>query len=472
MWVGMSSWQEGDGAGSVVDAYLLTAAEVRATTCIFLLPCLGVMPGYVPLLYLQCHDLYDPSVLGQVLHDALLDEAAPGNANPLREALLATANAARLHAVRWLNPKSGLLNQAGFDALKDDLQRRIANAEPYAELFFDIDDFKRMNDRFGYVGADWVAAELSDRVLYFAQRDAARDYAAHRAGASLPFGLPNGFRALLAHVSGDEFKLFAQSDAVRRSYAAVARGKATAQMKGEVARLRAFAEGLVRAAGQPIAPLEKEPPEWAALHRNAFERTRAIRSFDGSLTLGKDDVSVSLGIGLLDPEQSDLVPLDQDPRSFPSAPMELKPYRRGLNDLNGLVERAIDGAKRRGKNGAMFSDALLDDGGVVLSDLPSDEGRLVRLSLGRSDGVSSGMRFEVLRQSPVMGAIAIVEIASVEERESAARPIDPQVESLNGCWIRLVRRAGDECEHGPVSITDDGSQRIAGSIPHGPKERR
>jgi GGDEF domain-containing protein len=335
-----------------------------------------------------------------------------------------------------------------------------------------IDFFKRMNDRFGYVGADWVAAELSDRVLYFAQRDAARDYAAHRAGTSLPFGLPNGFRALLAHVSGDEFKLFVQSDAVRRSYADVARGEATAPMKNDVARLRAFAEGLVAAAGQPIAALEEGAPDWETVHHNAFERTRAtIRSFDGALTLGTDEVSVSLGIGLLDPEQNDLVLLDQEPRSFPSASVELKPYRLGLNDLNGLVERAIDGAKRRGRNRVMFSDALLDDGGVVLSDLPSHEGRLVRLSLGRSDGVSSGMRFEVHRRAPFTGVVAIVEIGSVEERESSARPVEPSAEPLNDCWVRLVRKADDEREHLPISITTDGGRRVLGSIPRGPKER-
>jgi len=94
----------------------------------------------------------------------------------------------------------------------------------------------------------------------------------------------------------------------------------------------------------------------------------------------------------------------------------------------------------------------------------------VRLSLGRSDGVSKGMRFDVYRRDSPTSVVAVVKVTSVTERESRARPIEQPSESLADCWIRLRRTAGDKPM--PISITNEGDKRVTGQIPHGPRERK
>jgi hypothetical protein len=66
-----------------------------------------------------------------------------------------------------------------------------------------------------------------------------------------------------------------------------------------------------------------------------------------------------------------------------------------LYQLDIRAERALDGAKKRGRNRMMMFDTLLQDGGAVLET----RGQQVRISLGEQDFIHVGDEFDVFAQS-------------------------------------------------------------------------
>lgn len=451
--VGTSSWTRRDGAASIVDAYLLAASGVQATTCIYAVPSLEEVPGYVPLLYVQSDTAYEHEALERTISRALttVDPAFV----PLQDAMRATIDAARLCATRWINPKSGLLSRTGFDALKDDLTRRVGADEMYAECFFDIDGFKAMNDQLGYDGADRVAAEVADRVLLFVQRDAASEYAEHRAGRRRT--PPNGIRALLAHVSGDEYKCFVQTTGVRRTMrpAPAARPRRNAALQ----RLARFATGVVTAASTTSD--QSATDAWARRHAAAFARTRYGRG----LPRHTPDVSVSLGIALLDPGRR--APTRHATRPYPITDAALAPYRRGIDELEPLVERGLDGAKYDAKHGGrhiMFSDEVLFNGGRIVDDSEHVDAGHVRISLGGTDGVRIGSTFRVIDASA-----ARIRVVTVRERDADARVVSHRSNTKVGkARIELIDGGGLPTEY----RTGAPTERVLGTIPRGGPRRR
>jgi hypothetical protein len=202
MYVGTVTWVANkDSPRGVVDADQLLAAGFAQVSATYAIPSAaipsheGPPPLYVPMLYVQSDEKYESAEFDALIHAAARAAGGTPDTKPVYDALMAVARAARLRAAQWLNPKTHLLSQAGFDGLKDDLQRRVAAGELYAEAFFDIDSFKATNDKFGYVGADLIAAELVDRVLLAVQRSVAAEYAAFRRKQEVPYHKPNGFRA-------------------------------------------------------------------------------------------------------------------------------------------------------------------------------------------------------------------------------------------------------------------------------------
>ena len=81
------------------------------------------------------------------------------------------------------NPTSGL---PGGDAIYQELERRRAQAEPFAVAYFDLDHFKPFSDRFGFAVADAAIREAADALTAAARAE------------------PGAF---VGHVGGDDFVL-------------------------------------------------------------------------------------------------------------------------------------------------------------------------------------------------------------------------------------------------------------------------
>ena len=221
--IGVHSWRTGERRKTVADEWQLRESGVTSTSVAFLLPESSGWLPYVPLFYLQAADMYDTKDA-----EAAILLASRGSASrsirkdrevlfDIGHGLRAAASAAHTRAREWLNQKTQLLNRAGFEGLKEDLEWRVARGERFAEVFFDIDHFKEANGLYTYDGADLLAARVTDRVLAFAQSEVARAYAEaaafRRATGEYEAVAPDSFRALIAHVSGDEFRVFVRQQA-------------------------------------------------------------------------------------------------------------------------------------------------------------------------------------------------------------------------------------------------------------------
>lgn len=377
--IGSATWIQGkDPIDGVVDSDELVAADIVQSSVAFSLPnpADGKSPPlYVPLLYVQSADRY-----ARRIFDRLVRSAARAGEGPIYRGLEAVARAARLRSAQWLNPKTHLLNQAGFDGLKDDLQRRVAAGELYAEAFLDIDDFKTKNDRFGYVGADLLAAQLIDRVLYAVQQSVAADYAAHRARKPVPYGKPNGFRALIAHVSGDEFKFFLRTNLT-----------ATDSSSSEVQ----YALDTVGVAVQAAAAPERVERTRSA---RVFRRYSPTRLFRNRGVVAGVPVTVSLGVGVVATDKSWPISRNDAQLHYPIDERLIIPAREALDALDGVSERALLGAKRV-PDRVLLSTDLLDRGGRMSFGGQRD----TMLLLGTLDGVEEGDEFAVYGTQRRMG---------------------------------------------------------------------
>jgi diguanylate cyclase (GGDEF)-like protein len=64
----------------------------------------------------------------------------------------------RASDTRSLSPMTGL---AGNVAIEDEIERRVASAEPFAILYADLDRFKAYNDRYGFLRGDEAIRETA-----------------------------------------------------------------------------------------------------------------------------------------------------------------------------------------------------------------------------------------------------------------------------------------------------------------------
>lgn len=89
----------------------------------------------------------------------------------------------RAAELRALNPLSGL---PGNRAITDEIEVRLARAEPFACLWIDIDDFKSFNDHYGFARGDALIERLAGMLTSVARHE------------------PSAF---LGHVGGDDMVL-------------------------------------------------------------------------------------------------------------------------------------------------------------------------------------------------------------------------------------------------------------------------
>jgi GGDEF domain-containing protein len=346
--VGVVSWENEEGGTIVADEWMLREFGIARTTNIFLLPTSPSWMPYVPLLYFQSTERYDTERARAILLSALRtsslttnDASVSADYLDVRRAVLAAANAAHVRAREWLNQKTQLLNRAGFEGLKDDLQWRIASGAAYAEIFFDIDNFKAANDAFTYDGADLLAAGMTDRVVAYVQREVARSYA-HAAAFRRATGryeslAPDSFRALIAHVSGDEFRVFLRAHPPIESDSFY---EATPQ---------AFAAGLVDAVAAPLDDIERVPygdDTLAARHAAALRQNSAARrALTGRLKMDQrvlaTPVTISAGLALPAPFLAS---------GGSASSKALSSARAVLNSLDATSESVAGTAKRAGRN--------------------------------------------------------------------------------------------------------------------------
>jgi diguanylate cyclase (GGDEF)-like protein len=87
--------------------------------------------------------------------------AAPAALALARERIRADAESHAHAAI--IDPVSGLFNRRYFQVrLEEELQRARRHKMPVALLMADIDDFKRINDRFGHLVGDTVIGDVAD----------------------------------------------------------------------------------------------------------------------------------------------------------------------------------------------------------------------------------------------------------------------------------------------------------------------
>ena len=158
--------------------------------------------------------------------------------------LLARVTALLRQAQRALdrNPTTGL---PGGVAIEREIDRRRADGQPFAVVYFDLDDFKPFADRFGFAVADEAI------------REAGRSIAATAEGRNDTF---------VGHVGGDDFVLVCPADD-GRELARIARarfspGAPAPPAQGRGARGRVHRRGPRRrgARVRPDAPFRRRHP--------------------------------------------------------------------------------------------------------------------------------------------------------------------------------------------------------------------
>lgn len=493
LWIGAVSWWEGC-TDVVHDLKWLRQAGMAATTVLYFLDRRDPAPSYVPLLYLQSHLPYE----GPASHTPLLaalgardSDAAPAGAAPpdsvALEAAVAVCHAASLRAREWLNPKTELLSDAGFKAVRRDVAERVEkDGRLYAEVFFDIDNFKALNDELGYTLADDIAREVARRALGYLHGPLIRDCntATEHGGPE-----PDQFAGFLCHVSGDEFKFFFGTPVTRTAFRPSDDPTVAQTNQQRIADLRDFLEGLVRAVsgrGDLVPWLERQlggplhpgferlvrragaavpPPAYLGppqeLTAENAARLRSLASRRGAAAIGFPanasrmdalfGVTISVGAAVLGVSSEAVTRHDTRPVVLGA-----------LEDLDTLAERALDGAKKRGRNRVLFFDELLRSGGIVTERLAHQ----VRLSLGEADGVRRGSTFDVMeltsatdasrvaaeaerRAFHTSGWVARVEVHDVWPREALAHVTIGRAEDIaTGYWLRA---AGPDDDHSVMS---------------------
>jgi diguanylate cyclase (GGDEF)-like protein len=92
---------------------------------------------------------------------AALEELAAGSSRAIENA----RRFRELHELAIRDPLSGLHNRRYFhDTLAHEVKRAHRYSRRLALIFFDLDDFKAVNERIGHLGGDGVLAEVAERL--------------------------------------------------------------------------------------------------------------------------------------------------------------------------------------------------------------------------------------------------------------------------------------------------------------------
>jgi PleD family two-component response regulator len=135
--------------------------------------------AHLPVLILTAQSGTDDRLRG---FDAGADDYLPKPFDPRELVARAAALLRQAKRGRDRNPTSGL---PGGDAIREEVDRRVAQGEAFALCYFDLDDFKPFSDTFGFATADEAIREAGRAVT-------------HVAGATESF---------VGHVGGDDFVL-------------------------------------------------------------------------------------------------------------------------------------------------------------------------------------------------------------------------------------------------------------------------
>ena len=288
----------------------------------------------------------------QVLQALTIAQEQPADSWPrlLRGLLMAAAEAAYAREQTWLHQKTSLMNENARRLAARDLEAHYDHGDTCAQVFFDIDNFKAANASLGYETADRVVGCVANAIRRELDRPVVQRYAV---GSQSTERHEDQLHVLPFHVSGDEFKLFVVGPVFQGTPAA-ARSRAL---------VSSFAGRLVKETAVAVSGTEPEVVAPGA----SEDKTQAIKRV-------LSDFSISAGFAVLLPDNS------------------LQPAAESLLEaLDRSSERALDAAKRTGKNRAFASDDVYEKGGVVYRD-STDR---LSLSLGTEDGIEKGAEFHV-----------------------------------------------------------------------------
>lgn len=187
---------------------------------------------YTPVIMLTAHNLEKEEVAG------FTSGADDYVAKPFRPALLlARINTAIGRNVRELDANA-LTHLPGNRAIIQEIQKRIAVEAPFSVLYFDLNNFKAFNDRYGFVRGD-QAIRLTAQVL-------------ERRLAALA-----GTKSFLGHIGGDDFVAIMDTHDVSRLCEAVIRDfdAAIPSLYDEADRARGMIAAVDRRGNKTDVPL-------------------------------------------------------------------------------------------------------------------------------------------------------------------------------------------------------------------------
>jgi diguanylate cyclase (GGDEF)-like protein len=166
----------GDGAGSIVARVVIAATADNVVNVVLISAAMALSSEqrYVPLLKTNTRNTIVPfAFMGSAaLMLVVLWERSPGLSLALVGPLLAislyqrsTHRALRAMRLALTDPLTGLGNHRHFhERLQHELQNADETARPLTLCFVDIDDFKRINDRFGHPSGDRVLSQVAGRL--------------------------------------------------------------------------------------------------------------------------------------------------------------------------------------------------------------------------------------------------------------------------------------------------------------------
>ena len=325
----------GDGVGSVVARVVIAATADNVVNVVLISAAMALSTGqrYIPLMRSNVRATVVPFAFmaSAALMLVVLWERSPVLSTALVGPLLAislyqrsTHRALRAMRLALTDPLTGLGNHRHFhERLQRELQTADEHGTPLTLCFVDIDDFKKINDRFGHPSGDRVLSQVAGRL--------------RQGGEAFRLG---GDEFALLFVDSDEAAALAAADSIVERIGAldldhignvtVSAGLATFPVQGhgrdELIRLADSALYWAKEHGKnrvrlyrpdvvELAELKRlaAGPDRAARYRAAASLAKAVDARDtytGSHSERVSELAARVGIRLgLDPEQVELTRL-------------------------------------------------------------------------------------------------------------------------------------------------------------------